>query len=89
MFFFDLAMRMDDYVVQLNRYNKAIKEKKAIRRKNAMKKMLVFLLGMVFALNLLLVIYMVSGCMSPRQVMYTFTDSVSDTVYRLNRGWSF
>ena len=82
-------MKMDSYAVQLNRYNKAIKEKKAIRRKNAMKKMLVFLLGMVFALNLLLVIYMVSGCMSPRQVMYTFMDSVRDTVYRLNRGWNF
>ena len=82
-------MKMDSHAVQLNRYNKAIKEKKAIRRKNSMKKMLVFLLGMVFALNLLLVIYMVSGCMSPRQVMYTFTDSVRDTVYRLNRGWNF
>ena len=89
MFFFDLAMKMDSHAVQLNRYNKAIKEKKAIRRKKAMKKMLVFLLGMVFALNLLMVIYMVSGCMSPRQVMYTFTDSVSDTVYSLNRGWNF
>ena len=80
---------MDSQAVQLNRYNKAIKEKKAIRRKNAMKKMLVFLLGMVFALNLLLVIYMIGECMSPRQVMYTFTDSVRDTVYRLNRGWNF
>lgn len=54
-----------------------------------MKRMLVFLLGVLFALNLLLVIYMVGECMSPRQVMYTFTDSVRDTVYRLNRGWNF
>ena len=54
-----------------------------------MKKMLMFLLGMAFALNLLLVIYMVVECVSPRQVMYTFTDSVRDTVYRLNHGWSF
>lgn len=54
-----------------------------------MKKMLLFLLGMAFALNLLLVIYIVGECMSPRQVMYTFVDSVRDTVYRLNRDWNF
>ena len=89
MFFFDFAMKMDSLAVQLDRYNKAAKREKAVRRKNAMKRMLVFLLGVVFALNLLLVIYMVGECMSPRQVMYTFTDSVRDTVYRLNRGWNF
>lgn len=54
-----------------------------------MKKMLLFLLGMAFALNLLVVIYIVGECMSPRQAMYTFVDSVRDTVYRLNRGWNF
>ena len=80
---------MDSYAVQLNRYNKAIKREKAVRRKNIMKKMLVFLLGIAFVLNLLLVVCMVGECMLPRQVMYTFTDSVRDTVYRLNRGWNF
>lgn len=68
---------------------RAQKEKRLLGGENAMKKMLVFLLGMAFALNLLLVIYVVGECMSPRQVMYTFTDSVRDTIYRLNRGWNF
>lgn len=54
-----------------------------------LKKLLIFLLGAAFALNLLLVVCMVGECMSPHQVLYTFADSVRDTVYRLNRGWNF
>lgn len=52
-----------------------------------MKKMLVFLLGIAFTRELLLVIYVVGECMSPRQVLYTITDEMMNSVYRFKRGW--
>ena len=80
-------MKMDNLTVQSNRYNKATKEKKTVRRKKAMKKMLMFLLGMAFALNVLLVIGMVSESISPRQAFYTITDEMMNGAYRFKRGW--
>lgn len=52
-----------------------------------MKKMLMFLLGMAFALNVLLVIGMVSESISPRQAFYTITDEMMNSAYRFKRGW--
>ncbi len=52
-----------------------------------MKKMLIFLLGTAVALNVLLVIGMISESISPQQALYTITDEMMNSVYRFKRGW--
>ena len=52
-----------------------------------MKKLMIVLLSVAFALNLLLVLGMISQNISPRQALYTITDEMMNSAYRFRRGW--